>query len=217
MFDAWGEVVKLTDGSNNNLSSFTLLDRGYTGHEHLLGVGLVHMNGRLYDPKLHRFLMPDNFVQDPYNTQNFNRYGYVLNNPLSYTDPSGELSFKQFVGFVITLAAVFLAAVVAYAVVFTSVWVGIGVASLLGTTVGITTGAITFSVLTYSAIVAFDFIGRNLTSFVNKINDPEQQRYAFASEQSYFGITIGVKSKYFNENFIIQNTPEFSLSTISKK
>jgi RHS repeat-associated protein len=83
-------VVKLTDGSNNNLSSFTLLDRGYTGHEHLLGVGLVHMNGRLYDPKLHRFLMPDNFVQDPYNTQNFNRYGYVLNNPLSYTDSSGE-------------------------------------------------------------------------------------------------------------------------------
>ncbi|MDZ4331187.1 MAG: RHS repeat-associated core domain-containing protein, partial [Flavobacterium sp.] len=79
MFDAWGEVAKLTDGSNNVLTNFTVLDRGYTGHEHLLGVGLVHMNGRLYDPKLHRFLMPDNYVQDPYNTQNFNRYGYVLN------------------------------------------------------------------------------------------------------------------------------------------
>ena len=48
------------------------------------------MNGRLYDPKLHRFLQPDNFVQDPSNTQNYNRYGYVLNNPLKYTDPSGE-------------------------------------------------------------------------------------------------------------------------------
>jgi RHS repeat-associated protein len=91
IFDAWGEVAKLTDGSNNVLTNFTVLDRGYTGHEHLLGVGLVHMNGRLYDPKLHRFLMPDNYVQDPYNTQNFNRYGYVLNNPLSYTDPSGEI------------------------------------------------------------------------------------------------------------------------------
>src|SRR5690606_22910882 len=44
----------------------------------------------LYDPKLHRFLSPDNYVQDPFNTQNFNRYGYVLNNPLSYVDPSGE-------------------------------------------------------------------------------------------------------------------------------
>ena len=48
------------------------------------------MNGRLYDPVLHRFLQPDNYVQDPFNTQNFNRYGYVLNNPLKYTDPSGE-------------------------------------------------------------------------------------------------------------------------------
>ena len=48
------------------------------------------MNGRLYDPALHRFLQPDNYVQDPFNTQNFNRYGYVLNNPLLYTDPTGE-------------------------------------------------------------------------------------------------------------------------------
>ncbi len=48
------------------------------------------MNGRLYDPFLHRFLAPDNYVQDPYNTQSFNRYGYVWNNPLLYSDPSGE-------------------------------------------------------------------------------------------------------------------------------
>ena len=65
------------------------MDRGYTGHEHLQSVGLIHMNGRLYDPKLHRFLQTDNYVQDPSNTQNYNRYGYVLNNPLKYTDPSG--------------------------------------------------------------------------------------------------------------------------------
>jgi RHS repeat-associated protein len=68
----------------------TLLDRGYTGHEHLQSVGLIHMNGRLYDPKLHRFLQPDNYVQDPSNPQNYNRYGYCWNNPLKYTDESGE-------------------------------------------------------------------------------------------------------------------------------
>ena len=93
-FDAWGSLTKY-----KNINGITtvpefagglFLDRGYTGHEHLVGVGLIHMNGRLYDPQLHRFLQPDNFVQDPYNTQNYNRYGYVLNNPLKYTDPSGE-------------------------------------------------------------------------------------------------------------------------------
>lgn len=89
-FDAWGNIVKLQGGAGNNLTSFKVLDRGYTGHEHLIGVGLVHMNARLYDPILHRFLAPDNFVQDPFNTQNFNRYGYVYNNPLKYIDPNGE-------------------------------------------------------------------------------------------------------------------------------
>jgi RHS repeat-associated protein len=89
-FDAWGNIVKLEDGNGNALTAFAILDRGYTGHEHLLGVGLINMNGRLYDPLLHRFLSPDNYVQDPTNTQNFNRYGYVMNNPLKYTDESGQ-------------------------------------------------------------------------------------------------------------------------------
>jgi RHS repeat-associated protein len=91
LYDAWGAIVKMQDGAGVSIErSKMLLDRGYTGHEHLLSVGLIHMNGRLYDPKLHRFLQPDNYVQDPSNTQNYNRYGYVLNNPLIYTDPSGE-------------------------------------------------------------------------------------------------------------------------------
>ena len=88
------------------MTVLTLLDRGYTGHEHLQGVCLVHMNGRLYDAKLHRFLQPDNFVQDPSNTQNFNRYGYVLNNPLKYTDPSGEF-LSLVIGLFETVANVF--------------------------------------------------------------------------------------------------------------
>ncbi|WP_395047883.1 RHS repeat-associated core domain-containing protein [Flavobacterium sp.] len=90
LFDAWGAIAKVQDGAGNNLTKLTFFDRGYTGHQHLESVGLIHMNGRLYDPKLHRFLQPDNFVQDPYNTQNFNRYGYCLNNPLKFTDVSGE-------------------------------------------------------------------------------------------------------------------------------
>jgi hypothetical protein len=49
------------------------------------------MNARLYDPALGRFIAMDPFVQTPDFSQNFNRYSYALNNPLKYTDPSGEL------------------------------------------------------------------------------------------------------------------------------
>ena len=83
-------MVKVEDGAGKVLQGLTLLDRGFTGHEHLQTVGFIHMNGRLYDPALHRFLQPDNYVQDLFNTQNFNRYGYCLNNPLVYVDENGE-------------------------------------------------------------------------------------------------------------------------------
>ncbi len=63
--------------------------RGYTGHEHLDRTGFIHMNGRVYDPELGRFLSPDPLVQAPGNSQSWNRYSYVFNSPLSYTDPSG--------------------------------------------------------------------------------------------------------------------------------
>ena len=66
-------------------------NRGFTGHEHLDEMGLINMNGRMYDSDLGRFLSPDPFIQSPYNPQNYNRYSYCLNNPLKYTDPSGEI------------------------------------------------------------------------------------------------------------------------------
>ena len=66
------------------------IPRGYTMHEHLDEFGLINMNSRLYSPYLSRFLAPDPYIQDPTNSQNFNRYSYCLNNPLKYTDPSGE-------------------------------------------------------------------------------------------------------------------------------
>ena len=48
------------------------------------------MNGRLYDPVLARLLSPDNYVMGTTNTQGFNRYIYALNNPLKYTDSTGN-------------------------------------------------------------------------------------------------------------------------------
>ncbi len=92
-FDAWGNLADYTAFCEGLTRDHPLLDRGYTGHEHLWSVGLIQMNARLYDPLLRRFLSPDNFVPDPYHTQHYNRYGYVLNNPLLYTDPSGNFPF----------------------------------------------------------------------------------------------------------------------------
>ncbi len=90
-FGAWGVVDQFSDsGGGTTFDHTALLGRGYTGHEHFFEVSLIHMNGRMYDPQLGRFLSPDNYIQEPFNTQSYNRYGYVLNNPLKYVDPSGE-------------------------------------------------------------------------------------------------------------------------------
>ena len=92
-YDAWGNLRNpVTHEIDNTQELF--LGRGYTGHEHLQQFGLINMNARLYDPALGRFLSPDPYIQDPTNTQNFNRYSYVLNNPLKYTDPSGEVYYE---------------------------------------------------------------------------------------------------------------------------
>jgi RHS repeat-associated protein len=95
-FDPWGErrapetlvSYRATDADPFR-SSAQDYDRGYTGHEQLDDSGLIHMNGRIYDPELGRMLSPDPFVQVPEYSQNFNRYSYVMNNPLNLTDPSG--------------------------------------------------------------------------------------------------------------------------------
>ncbi len=53
---------------------------------------LIHMNGRIYDNAIGRFISPDPVIQEPNNLQSFNRYTYVMNRPLSLTDPSGFVS-----------------------------------------------------------------------------------------------------------------------------
>jgi RHS repeat-associated protein len=81
-YDPWG----LQSVTRNDIGIL----RGYTGHEMLPEFGLISMNGHLYDPQIGRFLSPDNYVQEPYSSQSFNRYSYCMNNPLKYVDPDGE-------------------------------------------------------------------------------------------------------------------------------
>ncbi len=89
--DANGKATTTADGGAEDATP-----RGFTGHEMLDDIGLVHMNGRIYDPLLGRFLSADTVVQFPGNLQSFNRYSYVQNNPLTFKDDTGH-----FINFVI--------------------------------------------------------------------------------------------------------------------
>ena len=90
-YDTWGKQRKVTWRTDDprDVIQQAITNRGYTGHEEITEVGLVHMNGRVYDQELGRFISPDPIIQAPYVTNSFNRYSYVMNNPLKYTDPSG--------------------------------------------------------------------------------------------------------------------------------
>jgi RHS repeat-associated protein len=88
-YDAWGRRRNHVDWTYTNVPVPTLIDRGYTGHEHLDLFGLINLNGRMYDPVLGRFAGVDPIIQSPDNSQSFNGYSYCLNNPTKYTDPDG--------------------------------------------------------------------------------------------------------------------------------
>jgi RHS repeat-associated protein len=111
-FDAWGQrrdavtwdpVTDVVKQSFNTRRT----NQGFTGHEQVDELGLIHMNGRVYDPKLGRFLQADPFIQSPGNTQSYNRYSYLWNNPLNATDPSGYFlkklwdDIRPFVGVIV--------------------------------------------------------------------------------------------------------------------
>jgi RHS repeat-associated protein len=92
-YDPFGEIRSMDYKTNNNSIANTTLwtDRAFTGHEQISELdGLVHMNARLYDNVIGRFLSADTIIQAPSDSQSYNRYSYVRNNPLLYTDPSGH-------------------------------------------------------------------------------------------------------------------------------
>ena len=79
----FGET-RLTTGS-----MFT--DKLFTGQREMTGLGIYHYGARFYSPKLGRFLSADTMVPNPANPQDFNCYSYVRNNPIRFTDPSGNI------------------------------------------------------------------------------------------------------------------------------
>lgn len=111
-YDAFGKQYTL---ASKNASSATAVagrtyntQKGFTGHEMIASVGVIHMNGRIYDAVLGRFLQADPLIQAPNDSQSYNRYSYVRNNPLSLIDPTGYSwlgdlwdNIKPFVGLIV--------------------------------------------------------------------------------------------------------------------
>ena len=109
-FDPWGQR-RQNDWDSLTASSLyafehALTTRGFTGHEMLDEVGLIHMNGRIYDARVGRFMQADPIIDGSTFTQGYNRYSYLHNNPLNATDPSGYTGITKVLDIVVAVVAV---------------------------------------------------------------------------------------------------------------
>ncbi len=91
--DAAGEVVSKQRyypfGGVREQEGESPTDFGFTGQRLDDSTGLMYYRARYYSARLGRFVSADMVVQNPKNPQSFNRYAYVLNNPLLFVDPTG--------------------------------------------------------------------------------------------------------------------------------
>jgi RHS repeat-associated protein len=171
-YDAWGKRINPSTGAVITSGTNGSVTRGFTDHEQMDDFGLIHMNGRVYDPVLGRFLSADPNVDGVYDSQGFNRYSYVQNNPLNRTDPSGYFSLKD---------AVKIVAVIVVAVVVTIATYGaatgqmgalmgyafgsVGAASSVATSIGACAAAGNFAAL--AAVAAGGFASGFAGSLLN--------------------------------------------------
>lgn len=167
-YDPWGKrrFINTTPGQPDNLDAIVGIrtDRGYTEHEHLDEVGIIHMNGRIYDPLMGRFMSADPNVTDPSKLQSYNRYSYVMNNPLFYTDPTGFDWWSDFRDNVVKPVAVAVAAYYTGGAV-AGWYEGAAVATTLGGGTAVTIGG--FGISGTAAIIggaAGGFVAGSLTT-----------------------------------------------------
>ena len=90
-YDPWGRPRDRNDWTDYLDDSSTEDDiTGFTGHQAELEAGLINMRGRMYDPRAARFASVDPVVAAPASSQGWSPHSYVLNRPLTFTDPTGH-------------------------------------------------------------------------------------------------------------------------------
>ena len=153
-YKPFGEKLDLDKyGKATTKASHT--NRGYTGHEHIEETKFINMNARLYDPTIARFMSADSIIPFMYDTQAFNRYSYVKNNPLKYTDPSGhswwtkatswvKKNWKTIVTVIVAIVVTVITAGLAAPLIGTlgAVWGGIAVGAIAGAAGGFAGGVV---------------------------------------------------------------------------
>ena len=108
MTDRDGDVVQQygyspfgRENYRNNTYAFSVSNR-YTGQQLDEDTGLYYYGARYYDPELARFIQADSTIPDPEFSQAYNRYAYVYNNPLVFSDPTGQNPFL--IGLIVSMA-----------------------------------------------------------------------------------------------------------------
>jgi RHS repeat-associated protein len=234
IYDPWGKQYNVHSNSIFSAYSSPGISRGYTGHKMINDMDIIHMNGRTYDPTLGRFLQADPHIQAPENTQNYNRYSYVLNNPLSMTDPSGyfftKLGKKLFRGLIKASVKIFGAELTNFAGSVFFSWAG-GAAgagywsynfirAMGGTPSGALKGAFTAA----ASAVAFSSVGANTSagSFENMLGNAlvggimsDLQGGKFGHGFFSAGLTATLKGKYGDFGIGTAENLKFSRVTVA--
>jgi RHS repeat-associated protein len=172
-YDSWGRR-RNADGTYPPPAITPVTTRGFTAHEMMDEVGLINMNARIYDPELGRFMTGDPIREDVFALQLLNPYSYVGNNPLSFTDPSGQcpVCVSWAISTVVKIALAYaLKPILQDAPIIGQLWViasaiecgPLCAAHTAGIVAGVTTGDIgeglKAAALTYAQALAFNVAG----------------------------------------------------------
>ena len=110
-YDVWGNVTITEHGNVDewlHLNPFT-----YRGYIYIEGFDMYYLGSRWYDPAVGRFISPDSVIYGANDDLlSYNLYAYCSNNPIMFTDPSGN----EAISVCITTATVVLIALLCVAV-----------------------------------------------------------------------------------------------------
>jgi len=204
----WSDDV--SDALTSNITH-----HGYTGHEQLDDIGLIHMNARLYDPSLGRFLSVDPL--DFYDGQS--KYLYANNNPFMFIDPNGTNVYMVDItgtagGYTVGVTGAVILAWDDYGNVATFTSAGGG--KFLGGTVG---GSVNFTFMNVDSV--YDMIGLGNTTEVTlpllgifSLNLGLD--FVDSGAGAHFGVGIsarGIGTPFSASSFITDTTPLWSAAS----